>query len=148
MVPYDHVMAVGVDSRHLARCTTRRPFRAALDLCTGSGVHALLASTHAEQMFAVDINPRAARCARFNARASGASNVEIMAGDLFEAVRGQPFDLITANPPFVPSPVDTLGFRDGGRSGEDIQKRIVAGLPHYLAPGGMAQLVTERCARS
>jgi hypothetical protein len=29
-----------------------------------------------------------------------------------------------------------LGFRDGGRSGEDIQKRIVAGLPDHLAPGG------------
>jgi hypothetical protein len=143
IVPYDHVMGIGADSRHLARCTTRRPFRSALDLCTGSGVHALLASTHAEQVFAVDINPRAARCARFNVQASGASNVEIMAGDLFEAVRGQRFDLITANPPFVPSPLDTLGFRDGGRSGEDIQKRIVAGLPHYLAPGGMAQLVTE-----
>jgi methylase of polypeptide subunit release factors len=142
-VPYDQVMGVGVDSRHLARCTLRRPFRAALDLCTGSGIHALLASTHAEQVFAVDINPRAARCTRFNAQASGISNVEVLAGDLFEAVRGQCFGLITANPPFVPSPLDTLGFRDGGRSGEDVQKRIVAGLPHHLAPDGIAQMVTE-----
>jgi hypothetical protein len=66
-VPHDQVMFVGLDSRHLARCTTRRPFRAALDLCTGSGIHALLASTHAKQVLAVDINPRAARCTRFNA---------------------------------------------------------------------------------
>jgi hypothetical protein len=43
----------------------------------------------------------------------------------------------------VPSPLDSLRFRDGGRSGEDIQKRIVAGLPRHLAPGGRAQIVTE-----
>jgi hypothetical protein len=143
VVPYDHVMAVGVDSRHLARCTSRRPFRVALDLCTGSGIHALLASTHAEQVLAVDINPRAACCTRFNAQVWGAANLEVLVGDLYEAVRGETFDLITANPPFVPSPLDTLGFRDGGRTGEDIQKRIVAGLPRYLAPGGIAQIVTE-----
>ncbi|MGA3185977.1 MAG: methyltransferase [Bryobacteraceae bacterium] len=142
-VPYDQVMGVGLDSRHLARCTTRRPFRTALDLCTGSGIHALLASTHAHQVFAIDINPRAARCTRFNAQASGIANLEVAVGDLFEAVRGQCFDLITANPPFVPSPLNTLRFRDGGHSGEDIQKRIVAGLPHHLASGGMAQIVTE-----
>src|ERR1700690_618067 len=115
-VPFDQVMAVGQDSRNLARCTPRRRFRAALDLCTGSGIHALLASSHAERVLAVDINPRAARCTRFNAQALGISNLEVVVSDLFEAVRGDAFDLITANPPFVPSHLDTLGFRDGGRS--------------------------------
>jgi hypothetical protein len=143
IMPSDQVMKIGLDSRHLARCTVRRPFRAALDLCTGSGIHALLASTHARQVLAVDINPRAACCTRFNAQISGAANVEVVIGDLFEAVRGERFDLITANPPFVPSPVDALLFRDGGPSGEDIQKRIVAGLPRHLVPGGIAQVVTE-----
>jgi hypothetical protein len=143
IVPPDQVMRIGVDSRHLARCTLRRPFRSALDLCTGSGIHALLASAHARHVLAVDINPRAALCTRFNAQISGATNLEVAVGDLFEAIRGQRFDLITANPPFVPSPVDALLFRDGGRSGEDIQKRVVAGLPRHLAPGGIAQIVTE-----
>ncbi len=142
-VPYDQVMWIGLDSRHLARCTTRRQFRSALDLCTGSGIHALLASAHATHVLAIDISPRAARCTRFNAQASGINNVEVAVGDLFEGAHGERFDLITANPPFVPSPLNTLGFRDGGRSGEDIQKRIVAGLPHHLAPGGIAQIVTE-----
>jgi hypothetical protein len=69
--------------------------------------------------------------------------MEVAVGDLFEPVRGRRFDLITANPPFVPSPLDNVLFRDGGRSGEDIQKRIIAGLPNYLSPGGIAQVVTE-----
>jgi hypothetical protein len=142
-VPFDHVMYIGADSRELARCTFRKPSRSALDLCTGSGIHALLASAHSERVIAVDINERAARCTRFNARVSGAANVEVRVGDLLEPVKDEQFDLITANPPFVPSPVNTLAFRDGGRSGEDVQKRIIAGLPHHLAPGGIAQITTE-----
>jgi hypothetical protein len=142
-VPYDQVMSVGRDSRNLARCTIRRPFRSALDLCTGSGIHAVLASAHSEQVLAIDINPRAAHCTRFNAQALGITNLKVVVGDLFEAMPGKRFDLITANPPFVPSPLDTLGFRDGGRSGEDIQKRIIVGLPHHLEQGGIAQIVTE-----
>ena len=142
-VPYDHVMAIGLDSRHLARVTIRRPVRSALDLCTGSGIHALLAAAHAQRVIAVDINPRAINCTRFNASALGAANLQVIAGDLFGPIGDERFDLITANPPFVPSPVNALGFRDGGPSGEDIQKRIVAGLPQHLEPGGMAQIVTE-----
>jgi hypothetical protein len=142
-VPYDQVMFVGTDSRWLARATVRRHVGAALDLCTGSGIHALLAASHSQRVVAVDISPRAAQCARFNAQASGVTNLEIVVGDLFKPVHGKRFDLITANPPFVPSPVNALGFRDGGRSGDDIQRQIVAGLPHHLAPGGIAQIVTE-----
>jgi hypothetical protein len=142
-VPHDQVMFVGADSRALARCTVRRPVRAALDLCTGSGIQALLAAPHSERVLAVDINPRAALCTRLNAQITGATNLKAAVGDLFEAVPNERFDLITANPPFVPSPLNTLGFRDGGFSGEDVQKRIVAGLPDHLAPGGYAQMVTE-----
>lgn len=143
-VPPDQVMFVGNDSRWLARATVRRPARASLDLCTGSGVQALLAAAHSERVVAVDINPRAARCTRFNAQVSGAGNIEVMVGDLFEPLGAvEKFDLITANPPFVPSPIDEFKFRDGGRSGDVVQQRIVAGLPRYLAPGGIAQMVTE-----
>jgi hypothetical protein len=143
-VPRDLVMFVGTDSRWLARATVRRPVRAALDLCTGSGVQALLAAPHSERVLAVDINPRAARCARFNATIAGAANLEVAEGNLFEPVSATDrFDLITANPPFVSSPVDEMLFRDGGPSGEAIQQRIVAGLARHLAPGGIAQIVTE-----
>src|SRR5262249_48084807 len=143
MVPRNQVMFVGTDSRWLARATVRGRVEAALDLCTGSGGHSPLAATHAERVFAVDVSERAARCTAFNAQASGLANVQVAVGDLFEPVRGQRFGLITANPPFVPSPLDSLGYRDGGATGEDVQKRIVAGIPQHLAPGGVAQMVTE-----
>ena len=142
-VPYDQVMSVGTDSRWLARATVRRPFNTALDLCAGSGIHALLAASHTKNVVAVDINPRAALCTRFNTQASGLANIETAVGDLYEPVGNKRFDLITANPPFVPSPVNSIGFRDGGQSGEDVLRRIVAGLPYHLEQGGIAQIVTE-----
>lgn len=142
-VPYDQVMFVGADSYWLARAVARRPISSALDLCTGSGIHALLAAAHARRVLAVDINPRAARCTRFNASALGIANLTVAVGDLFAAVPEERFDLITANPPFVPSPVNTLAFRDGGLSGDDVHQRLVTALPRYLALGGTAQIVTE-----
>jgi len=143
IAPFNQVMFVGTDSRWLARATMRRPVSQALDLCTGSGIQALLAASHAKRVVAVDINERAIRCTRFNVSACGCRNIEVRIGDLYEPVDKEQFDLITANPPFVPSPVNSLGFRDGGHSGEDIQSRIVAGIPDHLAPGGIAQIVTE-----
>jgi methylase of polypeptide subunit release factors len=82
-------------------------------------------------------------CTRFNARAWGLDNLEALQGDLYAPIGDRRFGLITANPPFVPAPAQAVGFRDGGPSGEDVQRRIVAGLKDHLAPGGFAQIVTE-----
>ncbi len=142
-VPWDQVMYVGSDSRWLARATVRTPVAAALDLCCGSGVHALLAAAHAGLATAVDLNPRAVACTAFNARISGLANVEALQGDLYGPVAGRRFGLITANPPFVPAPAQEVAYRDGGPDGEAVQRRIIEGLPGHLAPGGTAQIVTE-----
>jgi methylase of polypeptide subunit release factors len=140
---HDRVMYVGSDSRWLARATMRKSVEAMLDLCCGSGIHALLAAAHAVQVTAVDINPRAVLCTAFNAKLKGLSNLKALEGDLYAPVEDRRFDLITANPPFVPAPVQKVGFRDGGPSGEEVQRRIIEGLPRHLAPGGTAQMVTE-----
>lgn len=141
--PHDRVMYVGTDSRWLARVTFRKRVGAALDLCCGSGIHALLAAAHAQQVIAVDINPRAVQCTTFNARLHGLTNIEALQGDLYAPVGDRRFDLITANPPFVPAPEQKVGFRDGGPSGEEVQRRIIEGLPRHLNDGGVAQIVTE-----
>ena len=142
-VPFDQVMYIGADSRWLAHAALRRPIDSALDLCTGSGIHAILAAQHSKRVIAVDISPRAVKCTNFNAFAFGLSNVTAIVGDLYENVGDERFDLITANPPFVPSPVKEIGYRDGGSSGEEVQRRIIKELPRYLAPNGIAQIVTE-----
>jgi predicted O-methyltransferase YrrM len=72
----DHVMAVSGSSAFLAGITDRRPVGAALDLGTGTGVQALLASRQADRVVATDPNPRALEFARFNALVNGVENIE------------------------------------------------------------------------
>jgi carbamoyltransferase len=146
--PADHVdespvMYIGLDSRGLVHSAPRASCRRVLDLCTGSGVQALIASRYASEALGVDINPRAVRFARFNAQLNGIENVRFHLGDLYAPVSGERFDAILANPPFVPSPRDELGFRDGGPTGENVLKRIVAGAAAHLHEDGSLAIVTD-----
>ncbi|MBK1724297.1 methyltransferase [Thiocystis violacea] len=137
------VMYVGLDSAGLTHVAPRQPCDRLLDLCTGCGIQALTASRYARQVIGVDINPRAVRFARFNAQLNGARNVRFIRGDLYGAVPGQTFDVILANPPFVPSPSMAVAFRDGGARGESVLARIIKGAASALAPTGKLHIVTD-----
>lgn len=137
------VYELGTDSYVLARVTPRRNVKRALDLCTGSGIHAVCSSFEAEVSKAVDINPRALHYTTLNAALNGVE-VETHLGDLYSVVEGETFDLITANPPFVPSPdPNVLVHRSAGETGEEIPERLVAGLPTHLDKGGMFSMVLD-----
>ena len=137
------VYEIGPDSYMLARVTPRRRVQRALDLCTGSGIHAVLSAVSAETSKAVDINPRALRYAEINAALNSVS-CECHLKDLFAAVPGETFDLITANPPFVPSPdPDVLIHRSAGETGEEVPERLVSALPEHLASGGLFSMVLD-----
>ncbi len=107
----------------------------ALDLCGGSGIGALWLSRTATAAFTSDITERSAWYATFNARLNGAA-VTSLCGDLYDPVAGHTFSVITAHPPFVPAVGQTMVYRDGGESGEDITRRVIEGLPEFLRPGG------------
>lgn len=113
------------------------PCESLLDLGSGTGVAALHAAAgYARHAWAADITERATRMARFNVLLNGADNVTVVRGDLYEPVAGQTFDRIVSHPPYMPEPDPRLVFRDGGADGEQITRRIVAGLPAHLRPGG------------
>ncbi|MCA9793228.1 MAG: class I SAM-dependent methyltransferase [Candidatus Eremiobacteraeota bacterium] len=138
-----HVYQLGIDSYSLVRLAVRKPVDRALDLCTGSGVHAILASFHAGQTVGVDLNPRALAYSEFNALLNGARNCRFMTSDLYAEVPG-PFGLITVNPPFVPTPdEEMLIHRTGGQTGEDISRRVVEGLPEQLLEGGTLAMILD-----
>ncbi len=139
----DHVVGVSPPSRLLISLTVRRQVARALDLGTGSGHQALLASRHADQVTATDINPRALRFAAFNARLNGAAGIELCEGSLFEPVAGREFDLIVCNPPYVVSPENEIAYRDGGLSGDAFCELLVRELPAYLAPGGIGEVLVS-----
>ena len=121
----------------------------ALDLCTGSGCLgvSLALERPGARVLATDVSEDALAVARENAAALGAV-VEFATGDLWAAVHGeQRFDVVVSNPPYVPAtelaslprevrrePCIAL---DGGADGLEVIRRVVAGAPARLVPGGV-----------
>jgi release factor glutamine methyltransferase len=128
----------------------------ALDLCTGSGCVAVTLARErpTSSVVATDISDDAVALARENALRLGAYNVALRGGDLFAALQpGCRFDLVTANPPYVPSldiaslAPDIRDFEprlalEGGDDGLAVMRRVVAGAPAHLA-GKHAVLAVE-----
>ena len=116
----------------------------ALDLCTGTGVAAIAAAREgAGRVTAVDRYLPAVLSARFNARVRGLP-VRVRHGDL-SAVEGQ-FDLITANPPYVPCPSAepaqgaALAW-DAGLDGRQCLDSLCDRAADLLAPNGTMLIV-------
>ena len=141
--PPDQVVAVGPASVTLARLMVRAPVGVALDVGTGCGVQALVMARHARRVIATDISQRALAVARLNAAINGVENVELRRGDLFEPVRGERFDLIVCNPPFVISPETSHVFRDSELDGDDVSERVVGAAADHLADGGHATILCQ-----
>lgn len=134
----DFVTGPAPVSRHLASLVIPRPVNSALDLGCGSGVLALGLADHAGRVLATDLNPRAVAMTRFNAALNGVDRIEARPGDLFETLRGERFDRIVCNPPFVISPRASFIYRDGGAA---LSRRIVREAPDHLAAGGCLQML-------
>ncbi|MEU4098982.1 HemK2/MTQ2 family protein methyltransferase [Streptomyces sp. NPDC026673] len=118
-----------------------------LDLGTGSGALALAAAEcGAAQVTAVDASVSAVCTTWFNARLNGL-RVKVLHGDLTEPVIGHRFDLIMANPPYMPSPRADLPAWgrarawDAGSDGRALLDRVCVDAPPLLAPGGVLLLV-------
>ncbi len=120
--------------------------RRILDLCTGSGCVAItLALELQAEVVATDISDEALAVARANAETLGAS-VSFVHANLAEGIEG-PFDLITANPPYIDSTeIESLMREvrdheprlalDGGPGGLDLWRRIIPEAARLLTPGG------------
>jgi ribosomal protein L3 glutamine methyltransferase len=129
-----------------------------LDLCTGSGCLAILASRHFPnaRIDAVDISKDALEVAARNVAGYGLGDrVNLHRGDLFKPLGGKRYDLILANPPYVDAQgmaelprecraEPKLAF-DGGADGLDIVRRILAEAGPHLTPRGGLLCEIGRC---
>src|SRR5690242_15173298 len=116
-----------------------------LDVCTGSGVAALLAAPRASSTTAVDASRSAVWAARTNAALNG-RRVRVLHGDLFRPVADRRFDVILCNPPYLPVPdgaPEPLGSPawDGGPDGRRVLDCICEEAVEVLRPGGALFLV-------
>jgi release factor glutamine methyltransferase len=118
-----------------------------VDLCCGSGaLGAVLRDRVAGLVVtAADVDPQAVACARLNLRPD-----EVLLGDLYDALpdalAGR-VQVLVAHAPYVPTgrissmPPEARDHEhrvalDGGGDGLDVVRRVVAGAPAWLAPGG------------
>jgi release factor glutamine methyltransferase len=124
-----------------------RPGSVVLDLCCGTGAvaAAVRAGAPTAEVYAAEVDPAAVACARRNLPPD-----RVFAGDLYDALparlRGR-IDVLACNAPYVPT--DAIALMppeardhehrvalDGGTDGLDVHRRVVAGAPAWLAPGG------------
>jgi ribosomal protein L3 glutamine methyltransferase len=120
-----------------------------LDLCTGSGCLAVLASRRFPnaRIDAVDISRGALEVAMRNIADYGLEDrVRLHQGDLFKPLGSRRYDLIISNPPYVDAPgmaalprecraEPKLAF-DGGADGLVIVRRILEQARQHLTPQG------------
>ncbi|MGW1892303.1 HemK2/MTQ2 family protein methyltransferase [Streptomyces sp. NPDC002004] len=139
------------DTFFLARALRRErpgPGMDVLDLGTGNGTLAVYAAQQGARVTATDIARRAVVTARLNALRAGQS-LHVRRGDLLSPVRGQTFDLVVSNPPYVPSPhapghgrrVKVGEAWNAGHDGRAILDRICEEVPRALRPGGVLLMV-------
>jgi methylase of polypeptide subunit release factors len=145
--PSDYVAIYTPTSRVCDSLTPRPRVARALDVGTGSGIHALLASRHVDQVVATDVNPRALAFAELNAVLNGVTNLELRRGSLFQPVAGETFDLITCNAPYVVSPENRWAYRDSGFEADEFSARVVRDAAVHLADGGYATLLVSWLAQ-
>lgn len=144
-LPTDHVLGVGGASLTLAGLQLATHAARVLDVGTGCGIQALRARRFAGHVVATDVSERALAFTRLNALLCGVGGIETRRGSLFEPVRGETFDRVVSNPPFVITPrvagVPAYEYRDAGLAGDDLVAAFVTGVGDVLAPGGTAQLL-------
>lgn len=127
------------------------------DLCTGSGVVAIAAATEgAETVTAFDICPKAVQRSRQRALAAGV-DVAVHRGSWARAVEFAPFDVVLANPPYVPQgPSDDAGLIpttagpsqawNAGPDGRVVLDPMCAAAPLLLDEGGTMLIVQSECS--
>lgn len=124
-----------------------------LDLCTGAGPIAVSIAKEVpgSRVVATDISPAALDLADENARRSGLA-IDLRLGDLYGPVRGETFDVIVANPPYVAEHEweelepevrdhDPRLALVAGPTGLEVLEQVVEGAAEHLASRGM--LVVE-----
>jgi release factor glutamine methyltransferase len=120
--------------------------RSVLDLGTGSGAVALAIASERPRARVTggDVSPAALRVARDNSRILALSNVTWRLGSWFDAVPGERFDVVVANPPYIATgdpalealaAEPSLALR-GGPTGLEALEAIVERAPSHLNAGG------------
>lgn len=126
----------GLTTRYLAQFLKNFKFKKALDMGCGSGYLALVLkkSNKDSEVWAVDTEESAIKCAEQNANLNKLS-VKIIKSDLFSQIKkDNKFDLIVFNQPYYPLQNHIFGCKEDG--GKEIISRFLEESKKYLFYGG------------
>lgn len=141
----------GLLARTSAEQARRRVRPVVVEMCCGVAPVAACVDG-AGELHVADLSRTALDCARLNVPAA-----QVHEGDLYDALspglRGR-VDVLAANAPYVPTdrvaamPAEArdhepLVALDGGADGVDVHRRLAAGAPQWLAPGGVLLVETS-----
>lgn len=127
---------------------TLPPGARVLDVGTGTGVLAVAAArVGAAEVVALDVSRRALAAAWLNARLR-CLPVRVCRADVSSAPPPGPFDLVLANPPYVPWPGGgrTSPRWDAGHDGRAVIDPLCAAVPDLLSAWGCLLLVQSSLA--
>lgn len=126
-----------------------REVNRALDICTGSGCIAIAMAHYNPdwQVDGIDISDEALSLAEENKSRLMAGNARFLKSDLMDALKGEQYELIVTNPPYVTHaetdalPAEyahepELGLR-AGDDGLDLALRILRDAPDHLTDDGL-----------
>lgn len=136
----DAAMPPGPTTQQLVRALPEVRGARTVDIGTGPGTLAItMASRGAAVAIGTDVNPRALALARANAALNDVT-IELRAGSLFEPVRGERFDLIVSQPPYVirPGSLPSVDYLHGGEFGDELAMRLVGEVPDFLEADGIS----------
>lgn len=112
-----------------------------LDIGTGSGILAILASMKGAHTTATEIHEDSANYIKYNALLNGVE-VSVRIGDMFRPVsEDERFDIIVSNPPSLPTPLNEDSDKyisraiDGGDDGRRYLNPLIAQAPRYMQSG-------------
>lgn len=139
----DPVMGPGRTTQTLLAVLPPRLAGDLLDVGCGAGTVALVAAARGARVVAVDISSRAVAMTRFNARLNDVA-CDARVGDLTAPARGERFDWIVSQPPFVASPdAEATTFLHGGRRGDELLLRLLSEIPPLLGERGRALVLAD-----
>ena len=141
----EDVVGVAQASLTLADLTVRLPDVDVLDVGTGGGVQAFLATRHAKTVTGTDINSRALDFAALGVTLNSLHSPVWCEGSLLEPVTNDTFDLITVNPPFIISPDNRFMWRDAAQSGAvgGLCKMLLDEVAAHLRPDGWGSMLAS-----
>lgn len=140
----DRVYQPAEDSALLAdvACREVTATQRVLDVGTGSGYVAARVAETGARVIGADLNPHACRQARTN-------GIDVVRADLTSAFRGNSFDVVLFNPPYLPTDPEEAGedwmevALSGGETGRAVVEPFLDDVGRVLRPDGTVLLLVS-----